>query len=376
MKSVGIITYHHYCNYGTMLQAYALEHSISSMGYHAELIDFVQDNTLSRSELLKLRLRRLPVYLSQHKKYAAIAAAREKNAERARQFEDFYRKHLVVGKKHYASLQQLIEDPPVYDGYVVGSDQTWNPCTSGGPEAYLLPFVSEDKKKGSYAPSISVSALTGAQEELLKKHLSRFRFLSCREQQGTELLRKLLDRDVACLIDPTLLLSASEWARVSTPVHADAPYILSYFLGDVAEHRDFVNRLAVKTGYPVLSLPFSYRELSSTVWKQQWCGPDKFLSLLQNAAIVCTDSFHGTAFSINFNVPFFAFCKTRDTEKGSENSRLYSALEMFALSGRLVSGSAIPEKLEVDFSHANEVLAQKRREANAYLEEMLKTITE
>ena len=78
MKSIGIITYHHYCNYGTMLQAYALQHKITSMGYDAELIDFMQDNSMSKLELLELRMKRLPVYIMQRKKYAALAAARKK----------------------------------------------------------------------------------------------------------------------------------------------------------------------------------------------------------------------------------------------------------------------------------------------------------
>ena len=375
MKSIGIITYHHYCNYGTMLQAYALQHKISSMGYDAELIDFMQDNSMSKLELLELRMKRLPVYIMQRKKYAALAAARKKNAEKAKLFEEFYRKNLVVGDTLYTSSQQLVDNPPVYDGYVVGSDQTWNPYACDGPEAYLLTFVKDDQKKGSYAPSISVMSLTDEQTQKLKKHLTGMQFLSCREFQGAELLKSILGRDVACVIDPTLLLTAAEWEKVSVPVEIKKPYILTYFLGDVEEQRIFVNKLAEKTGFDVISIPISYLELCNSNWAQQWCGPDQFLSLIKNAACVCTDSFHGTAFSINFNTPFFSFCKTKDNEKSSENSRLYSVLEMFGLSDRLVMGTDTPMNVDVDFSSANAVLSQKREEASAYLNRMLETIT-
>ena len=72
MKTVGIITYHHYYNYGTMLQALALQHAVDKLGYQTELIDFKQDNSLSKAELLKLRLRRLPVYIKERKKYNVV----------------------------------------------------------------------------------------------------------------------------------------------------------------------------------------------------------------------------------------------------------------------------------------------------------------
>lgn len=375
MKSIGIITYHHYINYGTMLQAYALQHYIASLGYKAELIDFLLDRSMSKLDLIKLRIRRLPAYISQCKKYAAIAAAKQKNAEKAKLFEEFYKKNLVVSKKHYSKSQQLVDDPPLYDGYVVGSDQTWNPYAAGGQDVFFLPFVEDNTKKGSYAPSISVSSLTQEQEERIKRHLHNFSYLSCRELQGTELLKKILKKDVKCVIDPTLLLSDIEWIKVASKINIEKPYILVYFLGDVEKQRDFVKKLADRTGYMVVTIPASYLEFKNKSWNQQWCGPDGFISLFNNAAYVCTDSFHGTAFAINFNKPFFTFCKTKDNERISENSRLYSILDMFGLSGRLIEDGKLPKDLSVDFSYANKVLNQKRHEATVYLEKMLKTIT-
>ena len=146
-------------------------------------------------------------------------------------------------------------------------------------------------------------------------------------------------------------------------------------MGDVEKQRDFVKKLADRTGYMVVTIPASYLEFKNKSWNQQWCGPDGFISLFNNAAYVCTDSFHGTAFAINFNKPFFTFCKTKDNERTSENSRLYSILDMFGLSGRLIEDGKLPKDLSVDFSYANKVLNQKRHEATVYLEKMLKTIT-
>lgn len=375
MKSVGIITYHHYYNYGTMLQAYALQQCISTLGYRSELIDFIQDQSLTRTELLKLRIRRLPVYIREFRKYAALAKAEGLNAHKAECFEAFYQKNCIVSQRHYSSSEELKQIPPAYDGYVVGSDQTWNPYVSNRPEAFFLSFVSDDQKKGSYAPSLAISSLTKEQREDLKKNLSGFRFISCREEQGAELLREATGKPVMTVLDPTLLLTAKQWDDVSMECGVERPYILTYFLGDVKEHRAFVDELAMKTGHQVISLPVSYLEIGNSSWEQQWVGPDKFLSLIRNAAFVCTDSFHGTIFSINYNTPFFSFCKMKDSERASENSRLYSILNVFGLSDRLVSEYKLPEELQIDFSQANQILEKRRKESLDYLSNMLYEIT-
>ena len=124
MKTIGIITYHHYNNYGTMLQAFALQEKIEQLGYRAELIDFKQDNSLSKYELLKLRIKRLPVYIKERKKYRILAETKEKEKEKNALFERFYETYLHIGKEKYSTTEQLINNPPIYDGYVVGSDQT------------------------------------------------------------------------------------------------------------------------------------------------------------------------------------------------------------------------------------------------------------
>ena len=186
MKTIGIITYHHYYNYGTMLQALALQEKVEQLGYQAELIDFKQDNSLSRYEMLKLRIKRMPVYIKERKKYRALADSREKIKEKNELFEQFYKTYLHVGKKKYTTTQQLMENPPVYDGYVVGSDQTWNPFVANSPEAFFLPFVENKSKKGSYGPSLAVKSLSDEKEKEYRKKLSNFSFLSCREQDGAQ----------------------------------------------------------------------------------------------------------------------------------------------------------------------------------------------
>lgn len=377
MKTIGIITYHHYYNYGTMLQALALQEKVEQLGYQAELIDFKQDNSLSRYEMLKLRIKRMPVYIKERKKYRALADSREKIKEKNELFEQFYKTYLHVGKKKYTTTQQLMENPPVYDGYVVGSDQTWNPFVANSPEAFFLPFVENKSKKGSYGPSLAVKSLSDEKEKEYRKKLSNFSFLSCREQDGAQLLSRITQKEVKCVLDPTLLLSAKEWGKYCEFEIPKEPYILVYFLGEKSEHRRAVEKIQKLTNWKIISLPEAYLEMENNDYKKVWGGPKEFLSLIRGAALICTDSFHGTMFSINFQRNFFSFCKSSDSEESSENSRLYSALNIFGLSNRIIHNmdNLTAEDISIDYKNVIPILEEQRRDSIEYLENMLFEMT-
>ena len=377
MKTIGIITYHHYYNYGTMLQALALQEKVEQLGYQAELIDFKQDNSLSRYEMLKLRIKRMPVYIKERKKYRALADSREKIKEKNELFEQFYKTYLHVGKKKYTTTQQLMENPPVYDGYVVGSDQTWNPFVANSPEAFFLPFVENKSKKGSYGPSLAVKSLSDEKEKEYRKKLSNFSFLSCREQDGAQLLSRITQKEVKCVLDPTLLLSAKEWGKYCEFEIPKEPYILVYFLGEKSEHIRAVEKIQKLTNWKIISLPAAYLEMENNDYKKVWGGPKEFLSLIRGAALICTDSFHGTMFSINFQRNFFSFCKSSDSEESSENSRLYSALNIFGLSNRIIHNmdNLTAEDISIDYKNVIPILEEQRRDSIEYLENMLFEMT-
>ena len=377
MKTIGIITYHHYYNYGTMLQALALQEKVEQLGYQAELIDFKQDNSLSRYEMLKLRIKRMPVYIKERKKYRVLADSREKIKEKNELFEQFYKIYLHIGKKKYTTTQQLMENPPIYDGYVVGSDQTWNPFVANSPEAFFLPFVENKLKKGSYGPSLAVKSLSDEKEKEYRKKLSSFSFLSCREQDGAQLLSRITQKEVKCVLDPTLLLSAEEWEKYCEYEIPKEPYILVYFLGEKSEHRRAVEKIQKLTNWKIISLPAAYLEMENNDYKKVWGGPKEFLSLIRRAALICTDSFHGTMFSINFQRNFFSFCKSSDSEESSENSRLYSALNIFGLSNRIIHNmdNLTAEDISIDYKNVIPILEEQRRYSIEYLENMLFEMT-
>lgn len=376
MKTIGIITYHHYYNYGTMLQAMALQKAIEKLDYDAELIDFKQDNTLSKFDLFCVRIKRIPVYLRNIKKYIGLNSVKQRFDYRNLQFEEFYKKNLIVSLKKYRTSDELCMDPPQYDGYIVGSDQTWNPNVGRNPEAFYLTFVKERKRRGSYAPSIGLSNFSLEEKLRLKPLLDGINYLSCREHQGAELISELTGRSVKTVLDPTFLLESNEWDEYSDDNNQNIKerYILQYFLGDVIECRDFVEKLSEVTGLKVIVLPHSYLDITKE--NCVYCSPANFISLVKNADYICTDSFHGTAFSINYNKNFFAFHKRKNSETGSDNSRITDILHRLNLDNRLITDYCLPSELNIDYNIINKKLVTLRKDSAIYLKNMLQSITE
>lgn len=377
MKKIGIVTYHHHSNYGTMLQALALQEKIRLLGYEPEHINYVQKPPLPRRELIKLRLKRLPHYIFGYGKYKQKERAARLKRPIDEEFERFYRKYISVGARKYVGHAPLEKDPPIYDGYVVGSDQTWNPYVGRCPRGNYLTFVKDDRKKGCYAPSLPANKLTKEHEEFLGCELSKFPFLSCREKSGADMIEKITGRSVEHVLDPTLLLTSEEWDKFSTPTDLAKPYILAYLLGDNPMHRESIDKISKELGLTVIYLPISYVELTNDKIEKIFCGPDKFLSLIKGASLICTDSFHGTMFSINYNKNFYSYCKFTDKAASSENNRLYSAFEQLGLTDRLITSPEVDlSKIEIDYTRVNEKLSSLRKKSEEYLENMLKTITE
>ena len=317
----------------------------------------------------------------QRKKYSAIYKNKKNLELRNKAFADFYESKIKTGNCFYKNTSEIMNNPPVYDGYVVGSDQTWNPYASYGPLAFLLPFVDDNKKKGSYAPSVAVSKLTDEQQSRFVKYLSNFNCLSCREKEGSVLLERILNREVKTVLDPTFLLDRDRWLEMTNDEKSEknnGRYIFTYFLGEKKEHRVFVKELSRKTGLKIVSIPASYLEMRDKEVEKEWVGPSGFLQLINNAEIVCTDSFHGTALSIVFNKNFYSFCKTADSTETSENSRLYNVLNQFELSDRMINlQTEVPDNLDdIDYEAVNKILEKRKNESMEYLINMLRRITE
>ena len=368
--TVGIMTYHHHYNYGTMLQAYALQKAAENCNCNAEIINFIPHRNESLSDKILLRIRRLPIYIVEFKKRTVLLKARNKIAEKKRLFEAFYTEKINLGKGYYSNSEQLNQNPPKYEGYIVGSDQTWNPYVANRPEAFYLSFVKDDKLKGSYAPSVAVDNLNAEQADYIRQKLSGFKFLSCREKTGALLLEKVLKTNVEAVLDPTLLLTGDEWRSECRESIDSEGYLLTYFLEDNKKNRVIAREIAKKMGLKIKAIPVSYLDFEAKDADIVDAGPREFLELIDKASMICTDSFHGTAFSINLNKNFYSLRKNSDGKMRKENSRISDILKELGIADRLIADT--PETVSyIDYEKVNQILDEKRQKSMSYLREMV-----
>lgn len=397
-RKVGIITIHYVDNIGGVLLAYALQNTIDSFGYECQIIDFdpttLPSKTIHLMKSIGRRIKRLPLYLRDFKYYFGLFIRNKGNVLppihdhgsvglRKKRFDSFRRKYLKMSEQHYTTSEMLKQSPPWYDAYVCGSDQIWNPFMCKGRDqarnepAYFLDFAPEVKRI-SYAPSIAIPSIPENLKAEMTNLISAIPYLSSREKQGTDIIKELTGKDAHVVLDPTLLLDYEQWNEIAVEPEIREPYILCYFLGEGQIYRDFAVKLRGLTGYRLVVISRDHRDMESqNTINYSDAGPSEFLGLIKNANIICTDSFHGTIFSINFKRPFFVFERPGSHSTASMATRIYSILDLFGLTSRLLK-SDVPiskDALNMDFAEATVLLKKERAKSLHYLEDALKQAT-
>lgn len=323
----GILTFHASHNYGAMLQAYALKVIIENLGHESHVIDYSPGSLRLRNQ--KIKWTRSPRQWAKNVLFSLHKLEWETRYNRYEQFKNEY----FDLTEHFENAEELEQHPPQFDVYITGSDQVWN-AERGINPIWLLDFVKSGGKV-AYAPSFGASMIDPLCFEVFKEYLPSFVALSCREKQGVELIKEMTGLDAEHVLDPTLLLSAEGWGKVSVAPDLKSPYLLVYCLEESSEFMKLVPRVAKRTGLPVVVIGGSavnrFKCADRVVCD---AGPAEFVGLFQNAAMICTNSFHGTAFSINFRKNFVSVPHT------TRNSRLISLLELVGLESRQMTHAA------------------------------------
>ncbi len=360
MKKASIITKMSK-NYGAVLQAYAIKHMLANKGMSVNIINYngnKGDSTyLTYAKITGLGMIRHNFYRFLHRK--EIVASTKK-------FKTFIHNNFNLTRK-YTCVEELREDAPQADVYVVGSDQVWNPGILFSP-IYFLDFGPKSIKRISYAASFGKTTYPKELYEVTKTYLKSFDAISVREKQALPILAALgVSGDV--VFDPTLMISREEWEQIEEKPIGDlnCPYILCYFLNLNKEAINVVNQLKAHTHYKIINI-------ASIVMnppigdEERWdIGPEEFVWLIHHAAFVCTSSFHGTAFSIIFGKPFVSV----NVSKG--DSRLESLLELCGLTDRLTeTGNIDVTHLLNETGHETEAYVSRMREiSHAFLDKAL-----
>ena len=380
MKKIALISYHNEPNYGTMLQAYALYKAIYKLGVQSEYISYTSRpcgwlrywmlfmNTLKHPSKIVNRLLGKSLFSSDFSFFKTDEFSTIIDA-----YNKWYQEYVPHTSCIYTH-QNIVSIAKDYSSFIVGSDQTWSPYRNVAfPSFYFnyLQFVADRDKKNAYAPSFGTLSLPDEYCKKISKQLMTFKNLSCRERRNAEYLSFQYGISIKTVLDPTLLISPQEWDEVSRPMQMPSDYILCYILGEKECISKFAEKLGYENNIPVyyiLTRPY-YLKKNNLLRN---VGPGEFLSLIRNASYVCTDSFHGTIFSINYNVSFFSFTKRESSEVINDNDRIQEVLSEFNLSNRFREDDEYDTtNAKINFTNVNKHLDELRRFSNNYLKTIL-----
>lgn len=384
---IGIVTFVKADNYGAELQAYALQHKLNMMGYDAEVLDLEKEQGVMVSSKrniyisLKNRIKYFGFWRGGYKFIQAIIETiSERKANKSHQdeinakhkiFELFFEEK-IKHSSEYIKLDDLEKKDLPYDVYIAGSDQIWNYMQTNRLDVFFLKFANRfHARKISYAASFSVPNIPEDLKGLYKQLLENLDAISVREKNALQIVDSLCRKSAVQVLDPTLLLSKSEWvkdvARSNYLPHLDKVVVI-YTLSGSKYIYELAKKVARNLNADVVNIKNGFNNVrgDNGIIHIKDAGPQEFISLLNKAVYVITDSFHGTAFSINFNIPF----TTLLNPVSNINSRVLSLLKMCKLTNRMIyddGTKAFPDNLKVDFTDANETLAKWRTKSIEYL---------
>ena len=378
---VDFITRHAIPNYGSILQTYATQKVLNKLGCDSEVINYIRmDETANKTIVTNCNIKENGIK-SKIKRLGYIIIQGPNVKHMHKKFSKFRKTYLKQTEKEYNSVEELKNNLPNADVYCTGSDQVW--AKIGGvnyDEAYFLNFVPEGKRCISYAASLGKSKIDEELEKRLPELLKKYETILVRENTAEEIIKEKGFNNVKQVLDPTLLLNKKEWLEIQEekPI-VKGNYILCYFLGKNIEHRKFAEKLKERTGYKIVSINHcdEYVKYSDKFADEipYNIGPGEFINLIRNAKYVCTDSFHGTVFSLINKVNFFTFERFAGKNiKMSTNSRIYSLLELVALEERLIKESnQLETKINenINYDEVDNVIENFRQTSIEFLKQAL-----
>lgn len=327
---IGILTWLHNNNYGTVLQAYALQYFLRDNSFDVTNIDYSPNSIQKTINLIKYRNSVL-LFLEKKQAYKAKKkCTAEEIASKELKFERFLSDKFILSRK-YKKPKELLECDNKYDLLICGSDQIWSPELLN--PVFYLNFIKETPKI-SYATSFGVSLIAKKhKEEKIKKLLENYVAISVREIEGKNILEKIGFLDVALVADPTLLIERNHWNLVAKKVECKRPYLLCYLLSDNSEYYENIQKYAKENGLLILTIPVDVASYQFGDMSLKNAGPEEWVGAIKNAEIVCTDSYHGLIFSTIFEKKCRVFKRFQDDNRKSQNSRIYYLLDVMGVVG-------------------------------------------
>lgn len=345
------VTWISWNNYGSLLQAYALQQSIRKLGCRNRIL--CDEAIISKLPTLRQRIIRF------------LSIIKHRNIKRsAYLFEKFRRLYLSIDHSHNLRSQNNR-----YEAFICGSDQIWSTYLAFEPYYYLHYF---NRRKIAYAPSTATHRFSTDYLNAILPELRQFESLSLREQLAAEALSAASGLQVDHVADPTILLQPEEWRKLIPRHPPSGKYILCYFLSPGKWYMDWVKAYAERHGLTIRI--FDTRKEYADYGECISAGPREFLSYIDSASMVFTDSYHATIFSILLHKNFVTFKRFTDGEGIDQNERIYALFRKLSLTPYFIGQNELPivESLPTpDYAEIDKVLEQWRSESLSYLKNAL-----
>lgn len=365
-KKVGILTFSYSSNPGSVLQAYALQETISGFsGFDASIINYqktgadkpkigknvfcgsIKNWTPKNIAKWTVRLVAYPMRMGRYLKF----------------FDKFYKGFSETPVSREA-LPALAEN---YDKFVVGSDQVWNFGSINVDHTYFLDFVPDGEKKISYAASFGQKGVPDSEIKAVSPLLADFSHISVREEEGVKTVSELCKKTAEWVLDPSLIFPEEKWHQMAAaPKEKD--YVFLYLREESASAEEFAIKLAKQYNLEVVKV-FIHWKCNKKGKRTRALGPEEWLGYVKNAKYVVTNSFHGICFSINLKKEFYVdLLKNR----ADTNPRIAGVMAQFDLSDRRLDLVEDVSSLKsIDYEKVNTIKAQKTERSLNYLKNAL-----
>lgn len=384
MKKVGLVTMYDNNNYGSCLQCLATIKILHELGYEPVVINRM-DKSIVKQTIRLLRkfqfLYRIVLNPEKGNRFRlSISESRrgynDISIESKNLISKFIKEYIPKENYAYSQLKRKARSDE-FLAFISGSDQIWNVSAP-----YLNPILylefAPNYKRIAFAPSFGIDRIPNYEKKELSKKINKYLFLSVREETGREIIKELTAREVPVILDPTLLVEKKKWiefSEVSTKI--EKKYILVYFLNSPSKLAiEVVKKVKYQSKLELIILPYKFDDYNDLeVYKFYTAGPKEFVGLINNAEFIITDSFHGVAFSINFNKQFYVV--ERDYGKNiKQNGRILSLVNKCGLESRFLKkyDTNISNFNLINYEKTNIILENERKKAKKYLLDALGNI--
>ena len=349
------------------MQAYALMKYLKNIGNEVEIIDYKPDYLSNHYNMLSIDNPAWEKNIITKVIYLALKTPMRINRlKRKKEFDKFREEYLTITSERYTSNEELKNNLPKADIYICGSDQIWNSLHQNGKDpAFYLDFVPDNKVKASYAASFATDTIEDIYKPMVREKISRLDGVAIREKSGVEIVKDLGIENAINVVDPVFLLDKNEWDNIATETFNDK-YILVYDFDKSNLVKQLATDIADKTGYKIYTINADKPKYADKHFNLS--GPKTFVSLVKNAEMVISNSFHAVVFSVIYNKNIVIVNRTENI-----NTRMRDLLDDLKLKNRLVNDNYNLDEIlkDINYKESNEIINKKIESSKSYIDKVL-----